>query len=61
MDCNHYAESGIDIVKPMVTDLAHWINVVLVSINIKECRTSRVCDECTILSSCIAIVVVILI
>jgi hypothetical protein len=27
----------------MIIDLAHWINVVLASINIKGCRISRVC------------------
>ena len=43
MDCNREDESGIDIVKPMVTDSAHWISVVHASINIKGCRTSQEC------------------
>ena len=49
-----------------IIDSAHWINVVLTSINIEGCRTSRACkkvefDECTMLARYIAIVVVILI
>ena len=66
MDCNCEAKSGIGIVKPMVMDSAHWISVVLASINIKRCRTSqsrkrvKKFDECTMLASYIAILVVIL-
>ena len=66
MDCNCEVESGIDIVKPMVTDSNHWINAVLTSINIKGCRPCQVrkkgeFDECTMLTSYIAFVIVILI
>ena len=66
MDCNCEDESDIDIVNPMVIDSSHWINVVLTSINIRGCRTSRVCkkgdcDECTMIASYIVIFVVILI
>ena len=41
MDCSYEAESGIDIVKLMLSDFTHRINVVHASINTKICRTGR--------------------
>ena len=41
MDCSCEAESSIDIVKLMVYDSAHRINVVHASINTKRCITDR--------------------
>ena len=41
MDCSCEVESGIDIVKLMVSDSAHRISVVHASINTKRCRIGR--------------------
>ena len=38
MDCICRAQSGIDIVKIVVSDSTHRINVVHASINTKRCR-----------------------
>ena len=69
MDCNCEDESCIDIVKPMVTNLAHQINVVPTFINIKGLeqvvcmkgrkKRAQEFDECTILSMSITIAIVI--
>ena len=41
MDCSCEAESGIDIIKLLVSDSAHRINVVHAFINTKRCRTGQ--------------------
>ena len=41
MDCSCEAERGIGIVKLMVSDSAHRINVVHASINTTICRTGQ--------------------
>ena len=41
MDCSCEAKSSIDVVKIMVSDYAHRISVVHVSINTKRCRIGQ--------------------